>query len=90
MGSLFYMLFFLPKRTSITNIKAATKRRRFIKTPPILNIKPMSQNKITNPPNHLKKAKLLPPFTVLKISYNHISSISREVKKYKKIRYISK
>lgn len=54
--SMDYDDFFRPNNASITNITAATKRSRFIKLPPILKISPISQNKITNPPNHLKKA----------------------------------
>lgn len=50
----FYMVFLLPKIASMTNIIAAATKSRFIRPPPILNIKPISQNRTTMPPNHLK------------------------------------
>lgn len=50
----FYMVFLLPKIASMTNIIAAATKSRFIRPPPILNIKPISQNRTTIPPSHLK------------------------------------
>lgn len=43
-------------------MSAAAAKSKFIKLPPTLNIKPISQKRITKPPNHLKNAILTTPY----------------------------
>jgi hypothetical protein len=45
-------------------IKAPIKSKKFIRMPPILKIIPISQNRIIKPPNHRKKAIIIPPLNI--------------------------
>lgn len=62
---------------SIIKTMAATISNKFIRFPPMLNIKPINQNSTTKPPNHLRNVIPKPPqiyYSLLIIS-NHKKDI---------------